>query len=222
MRNIPIWLIVSFPLTIRGFDLLGKEAAKFLLGEKRLGIAYKWLAILSIVLCTPQIGGFLYGVFGHGPIKTSYPVEAVAYLKSNLPAENIFTSYDFGGFFILQFPERKVFVDGRMPSWRWNANIPGESNYAFKDYKDVLSESIPFSTFAQKFHINTLMVSATDMTAPSRKIFGIKVENNSYLQKLFFSEFSFYGVVQQAKKMGWQIVYHDSKVVIIEKPGVGS
>lgn len=112
--------------------------------------------------------------------------------------------------------KKKVFIDGRMPSWRRQKNIPGESKYAFMEYKDVLTGTESFAFFVAKYHINTLLVPASDLKSQQSKIFGIPVSQNSWLKKLFFSWKSFYGVIQQAKKMGWKVVYQDDTAVILE------
>ena len=43
----------------------------------------------------------------------------------------MFNEYDWGGFLIWQFPEQKVFVDGRMPYWKTSNRFPFlEEQYA--------------------------------------------------------------------------------------------
>lgn len=47
-------------------------------------------------------------------IKNSYPVNAVNYLKENIPNAHVFNSYKWGGYLIWNFyPEQKVYIDGR-------------------------------------------------------------------------------------------------------------
>ena len=48
----------------------------------------------------------------------NFPYGAVAYLKANPIEGRMFNEYNWGGFLIWQYPEKKVFIDGRMPSWR--------------------------------------------------------------------------------------------------------
>ncbi|MES2437168.1 MAG: hypothetical protein V4519_04105 [Patescibacteria group bacterium] len=47
-----------------------------------------------------------------------YPVQAVAYLQQNACPGNLFNFYDYGGYLIWKLPSHKVFIDGRMPTWR--------------------------------------------------------------------------------------------------------
>src|SRR5262249_7647778 len=111
-RNIPIWIIPSFSLTIRGIGSLYKEAAKYPHGARRFGIAYVTFCIIAACLFLPQLGEFFYGAFSATGNQDSYPTAAVAYLHSHTPQENIFSTYDWGGYLIWQLPQKKVFIDG--------------------------------------------------------------------------------------------------------------
>ncbi len=47
-----------------------------------------------------------------------YPCKAVEFIKRNkIKGENVFSSYEWGGFLEWKLPEYKFFVDGRMPAW---------------------------------------------------------------------------------------------------------
>jgi hypothetical protein len=217
MRNLPIWIIASFFPTVRGFSLLAKESARYTGGMKRFLISYSVYSGILIFIFFSQSGMFFYGVFIENENPAPYPVQAVSYLREHTPKGNIFSSYDWGGYLDWKLPQKKVFIDGRMPSWRWDANIKGESNYAFSDYKKVLTGDIPFSSFAKEYHISTILVPRSAAVKPTQKIFGIIINNNFILNKLFFSWNSFYGVVEQVKHMGWKEVYHDGTAEIYEK-----
>lgn len=216
MRNIPIWILVSFSLTVKGFSLFAAEAESYEYGRKRFAIAYKGFFIIAACLFLPQLASFFYGVYLTRN-EDAYPMQAVIYLQKYLPTQQIFSSYNWGGYLIWKLPEKKVFIDGRMPSWRWHADKKNESNYAFDEYGKVLAGQIPFSAFAAKYHIDTLLISPADLVKPEMKIFGIPIANNSILQKLVAQSDSFYRVVQQSKKMGWKEVYHDKTAIIYEK-----
>ena len=219
MRNIPIWVISSFFLTARAVQLLQKDAAKYTLGKERFAIAYKGFFVIALGIFMPQVALFFYGTYGLHEDQHLYPTNAVAYLQDHKPVEQIFTQYDWGGYMDWQMPEKKVYIDGRMASWRWHANIKGESNYAFDEYRNVLIGKIPFTAFVQKYHISTMLIPTDQLIPPAMKIFGITIPKNSFLQKLFVSDFSFYKVVQEAKKQGWREIYQDDTSVIFEKPG---
>lgn len=51
-------------------------------------------------------------------IKSGYPVEAVKYMRENSIHSNLLPQFNWGGFLLWQYPEAKVFIDGRMASWK--------------------------------------------------------------------------------------------------------
>lgn len=216
MRNIPIWILVSFVPTVKAITFLVKDAATYAHGEKRFQIAYNVFFVITICAFLPQLGTYFYDVYT-AQLTERFPVQAVGYLRSHLPKQQIFSSYDWGGYLLWQLPEKKVFIDGRMPSWRWHANIQGESNYAFEEYEKVLKGEIPFASFVEKYHIDTLLIPAFALHKPEMKILGMPVEKDSFLQKVFLFDLTFYEVVQQAKKLGWKEVYRDQTAVVFEK-----
>ncbi len=62
-----------------------------------------------------------------------YPIDAVNWLKNNPDkiGQKMFNIYSHGGFLIWQYPEQKVFVDGRMPFWQTdNKFVFFDSQYA--------------------------------------------------------------------------------------------
>jgi len=219
IRNIPLWLIASFAMTVKGIMLLHQEAARYKYGSDRFRVAYIFFSFIAFMLFLPQLGGFFYGLYFSKDSPAFYPQNAVVYLQKHIPHQQIFSSYDWGGYLIWQLPEKKVFIDGRMPSWRWQANIPGESNYAFDEYKKVLLGKIPFSRFVQKYHISTMLVAKSSLQPPEMKLFGIPISKKSPLRFLFYSVQSFYLVAREAKKIGWHQVYSDDTAVIFQAPG---
>ncbi len=220
IRNIPLWMIISFSLTARGFYLLGKEAAQHLYGIDRFKIFYYGFFIIVCVFFATQWGIYYYSEYLSRGEGSGYPVKAVTYLHRHLPKGQIFSSYNWGGYLLWNLPEKKDFIDGRMPSWRWHLNSPTESNYAFVDYVNVLEQKTPFAPFATKFHITTILVPTPDLKKPVIKFFGIPVKNNTLLKQLLDSglpNFTFYNVSNEAKKLGWVEVYHDKTATIFEK-----
>lgn len=63
--------------------------------------------------------------------KKKLPCVAVEKIKELKPEGNMFNDYSWGGYLIWQLPEYKTFIDGRMPSWKYN------DNYLFEDYLKI-------------------------------------------------------------------------------------
>jgi hypothetical protein len=51
---------------------------------------------------------------------TSYPIEAVEWMRANphQAGQRLYNDYGYGGFLLWWLPDRKIFIDGRMPAWR--------------------------------------------------------------------------------------------------------
>ncbi|HSX08775.1 MAG TPA: hypothetical protein VLF93_01320 [Candidatus Saccharimonadales bacterium] len=217
MRNIPIFLIVSFYPTVQGIGYLYEEAGKHLYGKERFLKGYIGFFIICMFLYLPQLGVFIYGTLSSINADDSYPYGAVSYLNHHVPSGNIFSTYDWGGFLIWELPQKKEFVDGRMPSWR-NPTAPAtESTYAFGDYEKILQNKVSFSTVAAKYHIDTILVSKSQLKREDTKVLGFDVIKNPFLKKFFTSNTSLYPVVAQVRKMGWKEVYQDKTAVVFEK-----
>ena len=84
-----------------------------------------------------------------------YPVQAVTYLKANPCKGNIFNSYNFGGFLIWQLPDTKVYIDGRMPSWKHD----GKDYMA--TYNQVLADKSVRDTEFSRFDIRCAVIENT-------------------------------------------------------------
>ncbi len=52
--------------------------------------------------------------------KDSLPTAAINSLRATPCQGNIFNDYNIGGYLIWKYPEQKVYIDGRMPSWQLN------------------------------------------------------------------------------------------------------
>ena len=62
----------------------------------------------------------------------SYPSQIAAYLRDHPCDGNTFAHYDFGGYLIWKVPGQKLYIDGRMPSWRT------QTDDYMKTYLDVI------------------------------------------------------------------------------------
>lgn len=64
--------------------------------------------------------------------KVGYPAQAVQFLaaRGNGSNETLFNDYNWGGYLIWNLPDYKVYIDGRMASWRNDKHI-------FKEYNQI-------------------------------------------------------------------------------------
>jgi hypothetical protein len=162
--------------------------------------------IYLVVISLSVIGHFSRGGF-------AYPEKAVSYLKKNPSEGNLFSLYGWGGYLIWKYPQSKVFIDGRMPSWRWKAP-EGESDRAMEDYNKVIQEADYQAIFA-KYNVKTVLFPTKGkVTAKGYldnklvemiyKIFGLEKKESKYL-------------LDELVNGGWQKIYDDGTAVIYEK-----
>jgi hypothetical protein len=217
MRNIPVFVIVSFYPTVQAIRYLYEEAAKHLYGKDRFFKGYFAFFIVCLFFFLPQLAIFTARILVLHEGQNSYPANAVAYLRGHPPVGQIFSSYDWGGYLIWQLPQKKVFIDGRMPSWRNTSAPDTESTYAFGEYQSVLENKLSFAQVSKKYGINTLLISPRDLQVERQMIFGIDVEKNPLLGHMIRPAMSFAPAVSEIKKMGWKEVYHDQTAIVFEK-----
>ncbi len=106
-------------------------------------------------------------------------------------------------------PSKKVFIDGRMPSWRWKGNIPNESNYVFKDYLGLDRESVRFEPTVKKYRITTVLLpyQSNNKSADKLTEWVLKKQDKKKTDDIY----------TKLKKEGWGVVYEDGISVIYRR-----
>lgn len=131
-RHLPLFMIISIPFWV--------YITKYLVGEKLQKIVRSSIFLVIFLLATAIIGYQKISPLvkiDNSVIKlaqaTSFPYQAIQYLKNHPVDGNMFNEYNWGGFLIWQYPEKKVFIDGRMTHWEKNGTrILKESQDAIK------------------------------------------------------------------------------------------
>lgn len=86
-------------------------------------------------------------------VKSGYPVGAIKYMRENSIRSNLLEQFNWGGFLLWQYPEAKVFIDGRMASWK---TPEGKSILGvYMDLKSGKCDGL------KMFDVETLLVSKT-------------------------------------------------------------
>lgn len=94
-----------------------------------------------------NIGGNLEKTF----MESGYPIEAVKYMRTNSMNKNLLALYNWGGFLVWQYPEAKLFIDGRMAGWKTN-----EGRSILGIYMDIKSGKC---ASLETYKVETLLVS---------------------------------------------------------------
>lgn len=212
-RHLPLWGIVAFVLLSRSVSYLWMESRKVKSGEKRFGQVYTVIWVVSAVIFLVQAFFSFREAFYVGELGSFYPKSAVKYLTDNLPKGEIFSVYGWGGYLIWKLPEKQVFVDGRMPSWRWNTQPDSELSAAFDSYNDIWQGKTDYKVIFDKYNIDTVLWQKSEGNSALGgflqkiegylTIFGYKKNDFNFLQKL--------------EEEGWEQVFEDNTSVIYTK-----
>jgi len=156
-RNIPFFALCAIPITAKGIGLLYDEIKKITVSRKRFVVSYRVLLSVVVGIILLQCFFVLPTIFRSST--TLYPANAVTFLKEHPSAGNVFAEYNWGGYLIWQYPEKKVFIDGRMPSWK-QASTKEESRNAFSEYQQFFTDMTTIPAFLNTYHIDTVLLAA--------------------------------------------------------------
>ncbi|MFH0905549.1 MAG: hypothetical protein V1826_02405, partial [bacterium] len=124
-RNMPFFMIISVGFLAEIFQ----AHTNLIIGSLSKN---KWILAGAVIIIGVIIGQRIDDVAGKliNPSASfrsgGYPIDAIQWAKANPDkiGRKLFNEYDWGGFLVWQFPEQRVFVDGRMPFWRINDRFP--------------------------------------------------------------------------------------------------
>lgn len=207
-RLVPVWILVALPLTSFGLALFSKEIAKIRGAQPRFDKFYNYTLSASLLF-------FLFASFftlrSYSNLAEGkyYPAKAVVFLRQDLPQGNIFSEYGWGGYLIWKLPEKKVFIDGRMPIWKNKSPFNSESSSAMDDYLEIVNGEIEFEKFSEKYSIDTVLWPTF-----KRKLEIVSFEKLS--QKLGFNKGDF-NFLKNLEEKGWSKIYEDSSSVVFRK-----
>lgn len=154
-RNIVLFVILAVAIT-------GKRLKQVTL-PKNLKIRQKILAaVCGTIVAISFIGLIFYEFSTNMWIPPNreyfYPQKIVEYLKKNPCEGNIFSAYNYGGYLIWKLPEKKVYIDGRMPSWRLDG-----ANY-LQNYNDVVTNYFFLKKEFAKYNVKCAILDNYDDT----------------------------------------------------------
>lgn len=152
IRHFPVFVVTSL-------RYLEDYAQQFTAQINQIKLNKPKLAILIAILGLPIVVllyFLLTNIRGVVAQNNGYPNKAISYLSTNTCPGNIFNSYNYGGYLIWKLPEQKVYIDGRMPSWKHQG-----VDY-FKKYEQVLSKDEFRHYEFDKYNIRCVLVNRRD------------------------------------------------------------
>ena len=211
IRHMALWAIVALPITYKNLFTFQKKISKIKYGKKRFHKACAFLIMLTIVVSITHVLIKWDNLFTYSE-KGFYPYNATLFLRENPRSGQLLSSYGWGGYLIWKLPDKKVFIDGRMPSWRNEYAPIGESKNAFKDYNELMIGIADFEKVTKKYSIDTILL-------PSRKVDKKNFIKNidKALSRLINKEELKAGIYTNLEKNGWEIVYQDDISIIYRK-----
>jgi hypothetical protein len=204
-RHFPLFVILSLPLFT---ELLVKARNKVYPFKEKLLSPRDMISFLILGLFAFSIIFQFYSFLSPKNKGIIYPSsKAISFLKTLPLSENLFNPYEWGGYLIWKIPERKVFIDGRMPSWRKNGR------YVFGDYLKVRRVEKGFQEILEKYNIKLILLEKKDKLKGRLgnslakegwilKILGLGEEKNLY---------------QTLIENGWKEIFEDETAIILKK-----
>jgi len=222
IRYTLLFVIVSLPILINVMPIFKKEMS-FSKNYNLFNKFFKWVFIIFLILI---LAIFIYGFydFYSGMMGNKfYPQNALPFIRAIPLEDRIFNYYGWGGYLILNIPERKYFIDGRMPSWRLPAQADQGDKFAFGDYIKITKAENDFETLLQKYDIKYVLLAKStkdkyeklkdDIASQKVKDFFKKYKILSYLFGVDTSN----NLYEKLKEFGWKEVYEDDTALILKK-----
>ncbi len=210
-RHLPLFLVFSIPLILSAIKFFIFDLTRIPEGLNRLSKAgYFLLLLLSAMFCLQTLNNLK--IARDFSEESFYPKNAASFLKENIPQGNIFSEYGWGGYLIWKYPEKKVFIDGRMPSWRWQPTNPKNLAGAFDTYLDILSGKKDYNVIFDQFNIDTVLLRKKTSYKKNKIYFLV-----SNLLRRFGKEYESYDFLKTLERDGFIKVYEDSISLIYKK-----
>jgi len=205
-RHVPLWAITATPIIFYSFKAFRKQVSKVKFGKQRLDLTGKVFLGISLLIFVAQTGLSLVSARSTSE-SVFYPKNAVQFMNDNGLEDRTFSLYVWGGYLIWKYPQKKVYIDGRMPSWRYNDAPENETNNAMDDYLDILKGERDFNKEADKYNIELVLLPRKN----NKKSLLDRFTN------LILQPDEEYSLYKYLTNNGWQIIYEDSVSVIYKR-----
>ena len=205
-RNFPLAFIATFPYFIKILaGLFDWKKIKSMVYGKKIEYLLFFCLLLSIVSLSVSIP------FNKNPFNefcSSYPCGAVKFLQSNKQYDDyrIFNEYGWGGYLIWVYPERQLFIDGRLPQ----VSFAGKT--FIEEYKEFFIKEADRDGKLSEHDIRLVLLRAKDLPLNIKK-----------WEKIFFRITDEDLIVENHLRKylnespDWEIIYQDEVAVIYKK-----
>lgn len=204
LRHMPLFMIAVLPVAAELTERLFLKIRKIPFSIRRWKIFWTIMVIISgLLFLAEMVGNWRFVIKS----SISYPEEGINYLRTQNYQGNLMSNYGWGGYLIWKYPEKKVFVDGRMPSWRWVAPKT-ESNWVFKEYQQISDKGDRYELF-NKYNIRTVLWNKNNIVLATEPKWW-----SSLKRKLGIKNQTRKDILSLLQENRWNKVYEDNICVI--------
>jgi hypothetical protein len=201
-RNIPLFAVVAITMSPLFYEEIRKTTLSSKVFQANL-IKFHMVFLQILLVMTILYLGLLYplNIRRYNELM-NYPAKAVQYLKTHRHEGNLLSLYEWGGYLLQHYPNHKVFVDGRMPSWRQKLSTgQNESEDVTRLYRNLFTNLTPFGPTLNKFHITRLLIRKSSISFTKNE--KMNIEAKKLKKQLDVNQF--------------RIIYQDSSVVLYQR-----
>jgi hypothetical protein len=195
-RHFPLFVVASFLFMVSFYgDFLGE------IKIKTYGKIIKTLTIVCLFLTIlAQIASLKIVKDPFNDFCNAYPCSAINFIRSDFKYlnSNMLNTYDWGGFLIWALPEKKLFIDGRLPQ------VEFAGRTFIEEYRRFFLKNENQENLLDQYGINLILIRSKDYFITPKKweklIFQIREEDlnkENYLRKYLNSS------------NDWALVYSD-------------
>lgn len=213
VRNVPLWVIAVLPLIGKGFLFFEEDTKNIEFAPKRFLRISRYALLMLVLLVVFQFSRSTYYFLTYFNENIFYPNRAVHYLSENLPKGQIFSEYNWGGYLTWRLPQKKIFVSGLMPVWKFSSPQAGESSDAMDDYMNLMSGKVPYQPLFTKFGIDTVFLSKSP---PKSNLQAFILDKMPFLERFESTDVNF-ALRKELMADGWVIIYQDNSSSIYQK-----
>lgn len=155
-RHIPLWLLLILALTPKLLSFVLEMLPDAESTERILKNSYLVAGMFALVITAVSLSSSVPKIYKYR-LDKHYPIAAVEYIKIHQPPPQMIAPYTWGSYIIWQLPNYKVFIDGRMPSWKNYNPAANESSSIMEEYQNFLSGKINREQILDKYGVNTIL-----------------------------------------------------------------
>lgn len=155
VRFMPLFILLTLPQVISSVSLFEHNQLMRMVKKGRvLTLGRIYLAVFTIVICLQMVVTTVWDLNSDGQIAKTreYPKDAIVWLKNNYNGERLFSLYDWGGYISWKAPQAKVFINGRMPSWK------KDSRNIFADYLTLVQLKPGWQEIIDNYKIDMILI----------------------------------------------------------------